>query len=180
MNPSAKWLPFDADAILHRIEYAGRVCYRSQTKDIPRAFVRRLIASGHESVLEHCSLSAEIVCSRACSHQIVRHRLCAYSQESQRYVNYSKQGYDIIGDFDCSQAIAQYEQLLAEGCKPEEARSVLPNCMATRLVMTTNLRQWRHIFKERALNPHAQDEIRGLFKHLLDTVGLEDVFYDLR
>lgn len=172
--------PLSADSMLHSIEDSARTCYASKSNsDTSEQFIRGLIAKGHESVIEHCMLKATIECSRACSHQIVRHRLCAYSQESQRYVNYENKGYKVLCLTDKSDivpesyviavenAVNAYEELLAQGLKPEDARYVLPNCFMTKLDMSANLRQWRHIFKERALNDHAQWEIRSVMKQLL-------------
>jgi len=171
--------------MLKHLESCGRTCYNSKPGD-PEAFLRRIIASGHESVIEHASLTARIICSRACSHQLVRHRLGAYSQRSQRYV--AERGHlfaicppSISKDDASLQAYTEqleaaftgYTQLLASGCKPEDARYLLPNAAATEIVATYNLRQWRHVFKERALNPHAQWEIRGIFLGLLSTLQVE-------
>lgn len=85
----------DGEAMLKRIERAGRTCYKSEAKIIPtsaRAFVRKIIASGHESVIEHESVTVRIVCDRGVSHELVRHRLASYSQESTRYCDYAKSG----------------------------------------------------------------------------------------
>ena len=216
------------DVIIHELEGDGRVCYRSENKAVHggggAGFLQRIIANGHESVLEHINLTASITCSRACSHQIVRHRLCAFSQESQRYVNYEKKGYEIIvpecirnldtenkvggmgfwkwqpwvfdstqgnpviendmaGEFyqGCITALHHYQNLLGMGCKPEDARFLLPNAMSTRLRMSANIRQWRHIFRERALNSHAQWEIKNVMGQILDQAvrALPCLFEDL-
>jgi thymidylate synthase (FAD) len=138
-------------AVLDKIEAAGRVCYRSEPKGNPEAFVRRIIRSGHLSVCEHCNLTAKIICDRGISHELVRHRLASYSQESTRYANYSK---DKFGNeitvikpcfygrgtpsyerwlLSCLESEAAYLDLLKIRYppKPEEARSVLPNSLAT-------------------------------------------------
>jgi len=162
-----------------RIEEAGRTCYRSEDKageGTAEKFCCMLIRRGHESVLEHCSLSVRIVCDRATSHQIVRHRLCAFSQASQRYCCYEGGPLEVIRPpFDETsiwvdsvlQAVAAYRALRTAGEPAENARSVLPNCTATQIVMSANVRQWRHIFNERALNPHAQLQTRFVFLSLL-------------
>ena len=178
--------------------------------------MRKLIKSGHESVIEHCVITVKIFCSRACSHQLVRHRIAAYSQESQRYCDYGKLGFQVIAprglelpggkyerngfadwtrqkDIKCKmnnkaqwletvyQAYSTYLHLLREGMRPENARFVLPNATKTEVVTTFNLRQWRHVFKHRALNPRAQWEIREIMQAVLEKfkVLMPAVFGDL-
>jgi|WetSurMetagenome_2_1015567.scaffolds.fasta_scaffold160254_2 thymidylate synthase (FAD) len=183
--------------VLEHIERCGRVCYKSEdriTDGSAERFVKMLCDSTHESVLEHISLTAIIICSRACSHQLVRHRIAAYSQESMRYVNYGKKdSLQVIcppsiglspGDYDSlfiedrvnnetrwlsliSEAYREYRYELANGIKPEDARYVLPHAAKTEVATTFNIRQWRHVFKERAINKHAQWEIRGIFSNIL-------------
>ncbi len=158
------------------IEKAARTCYRSKQGGDREKFLKTLISRGHESVLEHVVASVSITCSRSCSLQLVRHRLGAYSQESQRYVNYRKKHIQFICPPKISpgiygeiagnntfikmllNAVEGYNNLLDEGWKPEDAREGLPNCTATRVFTTFNLRQWRHVFQERALNSHAQKQ----------------------
>jgi len=166
------------------IEHAGRVCRGSQTdeRDAERTerFVDMLIESGHESVLEHVSATFEISgLSRACSHQLVRHRLASYSQESQRHVtvgdvrmvappSIAKNGEardwwdDIMYEIEHA-----YNVLLNLGIPKEDARYILPNATPTSVVMTANLREWRHILKLR-LSPDAQWEIRKMARMILD------------
>ena len=202
------------------IERCGRVCYKSEDRindDSAEKFVSKICRNHHESVLEHMQATAIIVCSRSASHQLVRHRLGAYSQESQRYVNYAKKGYQIIappwlelepktyelemshegmvfsslnpGDFSpdaslfmrtCGEAFYSYERLLENG-RPEDARYVLPNACKTELAVTYNMRVWRHVIRERALNKHAQWEIRGIFTRAYDILkfNIPSVFEDL-
>jgi len=164
-----------------RIEEAGRTCYRSEDRigaDTAEKFCLMLIKRGHESVLEHCLVSARIVCDRSTSHQLVRHRLCAFSQESQRYVAYREtlrvidpqfQFADLNEYWHKSMELAAliYRHALDAGERPEKARAILPNCTATELVMSANLRQWRHVFEERAINSRAQGQIRKLMSDLL-------------
>jgi thymidylate synthase (FAD) len=161
--------PLDGDYILKFLEKCGRVCYKSEDKiaeGSAERFVRALIKSGHESVIEHYSITVKVTCSRAISHQIVRHRIGAYSQESQRYVNY-KNGIEVIMP-DIKPSLWEsaalwsehyYKKLIEEGAKPEEARLVLPNAIVTILVVTYNLRQWRHFLKQRT-SPAADPQIR--------------------
>lgn len=174
----------NANKELRLIEMAGRTCYKSENKgaESTEQFIRSIIRNGHESVLEHSLLTVKFVTSRSVSHQLVRHRLCAFSQESQRYCNYSlgkfKDGVlfiepvgmdqeDIIRWIDsCDNAEKCYLELLNKGCKPELARSVLPNSTKTELVMSANYREWRHILKERTSNK-ADPNMRALMISLL-------------
>jgi thymidylate synthase (FAD) len=156
------------------IEHAGRVCYRSESRGNPAAFLRARLREGHESIIEHASASFEISgISRACSHQLVRHRLASFSQESQRYVAMSDPAIvvpDEIRDNPEAQALwdgfidqvkTVYTELRARGIRKEDARFVLPNAAATRLVLTMNFRELRHFFRIR-IAPEAQWEIRRM------------------
>lgn len=191
--------PIDGAVILSRIEAAGRVCYKSESKitdDSAAAFVRRIIRSGHEAVLEHCNISLKFVCDRGVSHEIVRHRLASYCQESTRYCNYSK------GDFGgeitvikpcyldretaaysvwltaCAAAEVAYFKLLDWGNTPQEARAVLPNSLKTEVVMTANLREWRHFFRLRC-SPAAHPQMREVATQALALLhGLVPVVFD--
>lgn len=140
------------------IEKAGRTCYKSHGKD-PEAFCRMIMRNGHHSVLEHVNCSLRIKTSRSVSHELVRHRLCSFSQESQRYVRYDNIEFIIPEWFNldynptpsqefiyfCDHVEQLYQTMLANGMKPQQAREILPNCVATELVMTANLREWIHI-----------------------------------
>lgn len=166
---------------LRRIEMAARTCYKSEdmtTDGSAEKLIRGCIKSGHESILEHASVTVKFVCDRGVSHELVRHRLAAFSQESTRYCNYKSEkfGSDITFirpcflDEDsegyhiwCDQMLSAeeaYFNLLDFGCSPQEARSVLPNSLKTEVVMTADLREWRHFFEVRALGttgrPHPQ------------------------
>jgi thymidylate synthase (FAD) len=160
------------------IEQAGRVCYKSEDKityGSATKFIERLQESKHESVLEHGSITVRFVVDRGVSHELVRHRLASFSQESTRYCNYGKAkfGTEITviepcfwekGDSKwkqwleaCHHAEMRYFNLLAEGATPQEARSVLPNSLKTEVVMTANPREWLHVFKLRtSLQAHPQ------------------------
>lgn len=206
VEPTAEILtpPIVLATFPHMIELAGRTCYKSGAgKETAGPFIRRLIKRGHLSVLEHCSVTVRITCSRACSHQLVRHRLGAYSQESQRYCDYDGKGLRVVvplgtrtqpGVYDRSDiydfptflqgvahAYATYCTARQDGMRSEDARYHLPNATATEVVTTYNLRQWRHVFAERALNPRAQWEIRSVMYGLLGELAdyLPDVFGDL-
>lgn len=164
------------------LEYAGRVCCRSESNDNPGKFLRTRIQEGHESLIEHASATFEISgISRACSHQLVRHRLASYSQESQRYVNMSNPEwvvpFDVIDNPDASavwdkftQAVeCAYRELRALGIRKEDARFVLPNATPTRIIVTMNFRELRHLFNVR-ISPHAQWEIREMCLRMLGLV----------
>ncbi len=157
----------DGEQILRNLEYIGRVCYKSEDKITPDSaakFVGILIKNGHESVIEHEKITVKITCDRGISHEIVRHRLASYSQESTRYCNYNKERFGSELTFIrpyfwnedpakyalWEQAMAQIEtaylRLVETGAAPDEARTVLPNSLKTEIVMTMNLREWRHFF----------------------------------
>ncbi|MHA1972982.1 MAG: FAD-dependent thymidylate synthase [Candidatus Hodarchaeales archaeon] len=151
--------------ILKSIERAGRTCYKSEDKITDEScvkFVEMLIKRGHEAMIEHETLSVKIICDRGVSHEIVRHRLFSFAQESTRYVRYSGdmefirplffEG-DSKGESLWINAMVNaesfYQRILDDGYRPEEARSVLPNSLKTEIVVTGNLREWRHFFKLR-------------------------------
>lgn len=160
----------NGEEILKRLEIIGRVCYKSEnrvTESSAYDFIRRIVQSGHESVIEHEKVSVRIICDRGVSHEIVRHRIASYSQESTRYCNYYK---DVFGSeltviapifwkdepekyklwLDSMQMIENnYNLLISMGAKPEEARSILPNSLKTEIIVTMNLREWRHFLKLR-------------------------------
>jgi thymidylate synthase (FAD) len=169
--------PIDREILLKTIEIAGRTCYRSSDKitgDSASKFVKMLIKNGHEAMIEHNSISVKFVCDRGVSHEIVRHRIASFAQESTRYCNYSNDkfgneitviepfffdnhldsyGYDDTRYFywkeACEHCEEYYFNLIKLGCSPQEARSVLPNSLKTEIVVTMNLREWRHFFKLR-------------------------------
>ena len=170
IKPSFELEPIDGNAMLRRIEAAGRVCYKSEdriTEGSAERFVRMIVKSGHESVLEHEKITAKVICDRGVTHEIVRHRIASYSQESTRYCNYGHEkfggGLTFIKPCYWEEGSAPYklweaQMLLAEACylsllqhsvKPEEARAVLPSSLKAELVMTMNLREWRHFFRLR-------------------------------
>lgn len=168
----------DGEEILKKLELIGRVCYKSEdriTVDSSRIFVANILDSGHESVIEHEKISVRLICDRGISHEIVRHRIASYSQESTRYCNYSKDKFGneltvikpIFWDegsreyqlwYDTVKKIEEtYNQMISMGIKPQEARSILPNSLKTEIVITMNLREWRHFFKLRtASKAHPQ------------------------
>ncbi|CAO0820641.1 thymidylate synthase (FAD) [Desulfarculales bacterium] len=180
--------------MLANLELAGRTCYKSEeriTAESARGFVRQIIASGHHSVIEHASISVRFVCDRGVTHELVRHRLAAFSQESTRYANYSQNkfggeitvirplfwapgtpAYELwLGSM--RQAEAAYLELLNQGAKPQEARSVLPNSLKTEIVMTANLREWRHVLNlrcSRASHPQMREIMLHLLSHFREAV----------
>ena len=156
--------------------------------------MRLRVAEGHESIIEHACATFEVSgISRACSHQLVRHRIASYSQESQRYVDMSNPEYVVppaVADNTAAretfsrflQGVSEtYKQLRSQGVRKEDARFVLPNAAATRIVVTMNFRSWRHVIQERGLNPAAQWEIRELANRVLDILYevAPNVFQDL-
>ena len=162
------------------VEAAGRTCYLSERVegDTTKDFIKRLMKRKHWSVLEHATVSVRIICDRGVSHELVRHRLASYSQESTRYCNYSKGkfGNEITviepcfweensSEYQmwkraCEFSETMYMDLLNEGATPQQARSVLPNSLKTEIVVTMNIRNWRHFFEMRYLGvagtPHPQ------------------------
>lgn len=161
------------------LEHAGRTCYRSEPKGDPGKFLKARIREGHESIIEHASITFEISgISRACSHQLVRHRIASYSQESQRYVDMSAPEFVVppsvadnaeakaLWDEFLGQVTDTYRRLRTLGVHKEDARFVLPNATATRIVVTMNFRTLRHFFSVRC-DPAAQWEIRALALEML-------------
>ena len=170
------------------IERAGRTCYKSENKIAEGSaedFIRNIMKRGHNTVIEHVSITARVICDRGVSHEIVRHRLASYSQESTRYCNYStdKFGSELTVIEPCfwednSKAYLAWERameaaersyfaLLDVGATPQEARSVLPNSLKTEIVMTMNFREWRHFFKLRC-STAAHPQMREVANILLN------------
>lgn len=186
----------DGDAILKNIELAGRTCYKSEdkiTSDSAAAFIRRITRSGHHSVIEHMNITVRFVCDRGVSHELVRHRLASYSQESTRYANYAHDKFGneitVIKPFfwaedsqayqDWLSAMAHaekvYLKLIREGASPQEARSVLPNSLKTEVVMTANLREWKHVINlrcSRAAHPQIREIMLPLLADLYKKVPI--------
>ena len=199
------------NGIYQDIETAGRTCYKSEANITPESaakFVKRVVENGHEAMLEHASMTVRFIVDRGVSHELVRHRVASFAQESTRYCNYSqdKFGNEItviapvfynevpkVLKFEIGQAVAKgtvdfnlladisgndlafryyvwlssclnsekaYFDILKKGATPQEARAVLPNSLKTEVIMTANMREWRHFFKLRAAGetgkPHPQ------------------------
>ena len=179
------WPVTDADWISEArdVEAMGRICYKSEDKimgDSYDPFIRMLVSNGHEAMLEHSVMKVIFTCDRGVSHEIVQHRLCAFAQESTRYCNYSKDkfcneitvieplhlangsAYDDSWQGACLTAEQNYLQMIQDGVSPQMARSVLPNSLKTEIGVTANFREWRHIFKLRAISKAAHPQMREL------------------
>ena len=178
------------------IETAGRTSYQSfekQTETSYKSFIKMLIRNKHESVLEHATVSFKISgISRALTHQLVRHRLCSFTQQSQRYVNENNFNYIEPDDIKSNptahdiyielmeQIRNRYSQLRDLGIKKEDARFILPNSTSSEIIMTANLREIRHVITLRG-EKAAQWEIRRLAIQILKILKKEipDVFQDM-
>lgn len=178
------------------IERAGRTCFMSRSRarenSTPK-FIRMLVTRGHHSVLEHATATFVVSgVSRACTHQLVRHRLCSFSQKSQRYVSEKQAAFvmpesvsakeearKVFADAT-SASQASYEKLVELGIPKEDARFVLPGAVESRIVISANLRELRHIVELRG-SRHAQWEIRMLAVAMLGILKQHapNVFFDL-
>ena len=176
----------DEKEVMKKIERIARVCYKSENAINDKSaekIVKSLIKNKHDAMLEHYSFSVKFIVDRGVSHEIVRHRMASYAQESTRYCNYGGTGVTFIEPCylsaeescddnarraakyvdwvtSCRMAEEAYTNMLNRGATPQEARAVLPNSTKTEIVMTANLREWRHFFKLRACGitgkPHPQ------------------------
>ena len=209
IKPSFKILTrVEPDGVMQNVEYAARTCYQSTDKIGSNPdFVKNIIKRGHESVIEHESISVEFNIDRAICNALVRHRHCAFSQESTIYCKYDDHLTFIIPPWiDLSEGVyplsginfhttpleeaiwletlfdieRSYHLLLKEGWSPQKARSILPNTLAATLVMTTNLRSWRHIFKVRTMGK-ASIQMKEIMRLLLIEfqILLPDIFEDI-
>lgn len=192
--------------MLRHLERIGRVCYKSEDRiedGSAEKFIRGIIRRGHESVIEHESISVKFTCDRGVSHELVRHRIASYSQESTRYCNYAKDKFG--GQITCidpatgfrycmedetdrkkydvwlaamKNAEDSYFRLIELGATPQEARGVLPNSLKTEIVATMNLREWRHFFRMRT-DPAAHPQCREVACMLLERLaGDYPVFFE--
>lgn len=195
-------------SMLERVEEAGRTCYLSEPRGEPEKFIAALIKSGHLSVIEHASLTVRFYTDRGVTHELVRHRLAAYSQESTRYCDYGSGEVEfirpvwvaekVLGVWDIhnippvedpdekwlwASALAeeQYKSLRNWGWSPQQARAVLPNSLKTEIVMTANLREWRHVLQLRC-SKAAHPQMRELMLPLLAELkcNLPCIFGDLK
>lgn len=173
---------FNRLEILKHLEKCGRVCYKSEEKitdESAALFIKKIVDNGHEAMIEHFSVSVKIICNRGVTHELVRHRLASYAQESTRFCNYSKDKFgnqitviepvfwtdkpDLMEEFLRAMYDSEkhYLKLLELGALPQEARCVLPIGLKTEIVTTANLREWKYIFKMRC-SKSAHPQIREI------------------
>ena len=167
--------------IMKMIEEAGRTCYKSEDRINENsyvAFIERLVRRGHEAMLEHGYATAHFRIDRGVSHELVRHRLASYAQESTRYCNYKDKDIEFVRPSYLNESSYElwtnamltveeaYNQMIKNGCTPQQARAVLPNSLATTIVVTANLREWRTIFKLRCAKD-AHPDMRYIMLRLL-------------
>ena len=189
IRPSVEIIDMDDyDRIIKKIEKIGRVCYKSESNisdGTAERFIGNILRRGHESVIEHEAVTVRFICDRGVTHEIVRHRIASYSQESTRYCNYTSDKFgneitviDIAGGFSydlnqesdrkkyeiwkrsMEESEKAYFELLDAGATPQEARSVLPNSLKTEIVITMNLRAWRNFFRlrvDKAAHPQMRE-----------------------
>lgn len=200
----------DGLQMLRNITEAGRVCYQSEKIGGEADFVRSLIRRGHESVIEHEKISVVVTCDRGVTHEIVRHRIASYSQESTRFCNYTFEHFDGEAQFiDISNGITldakmsklppetvkaileewldamliaeyHYKRMIELGATAQIARGVLPNSLKTQIVISMNLREWRHLFRLRTAtdaHPQMREVAEMLLEAFRDVVPV--VFEDL-
>lgn len=202
VNPKVEILDnIDELTVLKKIEASGRVCYKSEnltTDDSCYKFVEKIIARGHEAVLEHVNITCKFICDRGVMAELTRHRIASFCVESSRYCNYSKDKFsnnisvvrpqsikpgteeEQLWKKACEFSEKTYMQMLKIGVSPEIARSVLPTCLKTEIVMTANLRQWRNVLKLRTSNA-AHPDMRFIMNSLLCTFKskLPTIFQDI-
>lgn len=191
---------FDGTKIQIEIERYARNCYKSEGKtgqlEDTIKFVRHLLhIKGHEGICDHHVITVRVICDRGVSHELVRHRIAAYLQESTRYCDYAKAGEiqvieppGITGDqrswwiHGVKSAEEAYNGMRKDGASPQIARSVLPNSLKTEIIMTLNLTSWRNFFKKRtsqAAHPQMREIARPMllaFKRRLPVI-FEDITF---
>lgn len=196
---SIDWLDKEPNGtqMITNIAHMGRICYQSEGKTSNEELIRNLIKRGHESVLEHEKISVIVRCDRGVTHELVRHRIASYSQESTRYCNYSREKFGngityinlapgleldpttsklnelqrdlILTEWltACEDAEKHYLRMLELGASPQIARSVLNNSTKTQIGITMNLREWRHFFRLRCAKD-AHPQMRDLALEMLE------------
>jgi len=196
--------PLDGDAILKHLELCARNCYKSEdkiTEDSARQMVRKLLELGHEAMIEHYNLTVKLTCDMGVYKDLTRHRHVSYAIESTRYCNYSKGKFGneltVMKPCHIKEGTLEYQiwlstmetieknyNAMAElGCKPDQLRMLLPHSIKADVIMTANLREWRHIFKLRCA-PAAHPTVQEVMKMLLGTLKREipvifdDIPYD--
>lgn len=190
--------------LLKTLELAGRTCYKSEekiTENSAEKFIEMLIDRGHLAMIEFGFIIVKFITNRGVTHELVRHRLCSFAQESTRYVNYGNKEMEFIrpvwldlekneeGEIPyiswlflqaCEDMESKYNIMLKNGWRPEQAREVLPNALKTEIVVGANIREWRHIFSLRC-SKKAHPQMRALMLPLLLELSekLPVVFDDL-
>ena len=194
----------DSNQILKNIETAGRTCYKSEDKITETScidFCKMLLSRNHEAMIEHGGMiSVKFIVDRGVSHEIVRHRLFSFAQESTRYCNYAKDKFDnqitfIIPNWmpdvmpgiytgvatmltwvlAMEQSEIYYNRLISNGWQPQQARSVLPNSLKTEVVVSGNPREWRHFFKLRTAtvaHPQMREVAIPLLKEMQERIPI--------
>jgi thymidylate synthase (FAD) len=182
------------------IERTARVCYRSEDKIVEgsaETFVKGIVDRGHHAMIEHAVASLHFICDRGVTHEIVRHRLASYAQESTRYCNYSKEKFgkqisvikppqlteeaEKIWSETCEMIDQNYQKLVTDLKIPAQiARSILPNCLKTEIIVTANFREWFHMFTLRT-SPKAHPQMREVMIMALDILKKEapTIFSDI-
>ncbi len=162
--------------VLKKLERLGRICYKSEhkiTETSASEFVKKIMKKGHLGILEHAIATLVFVCDRGVTHELVRHRLASYLQESTRYCDYGggdigfieppglNSDMEIEWRSSCHDDELRYNNLRDKGCSPQIARSVLPICVKTEIATTANFKQWLYIFSLRTTEK-AHPQIRAL------------------
>lgn len=202
------YVPQDAldSHIMTKLERYGRVCYKSEDKMSAAGnpdFLKNKVKLGHESIIEHEKATVMFIVDRGVTHELVRHRIgAAYSQESTRYCSYNKdkfgneitviEPYFLLGkqesyalwEDSCLTIEKNYMAMLQNGCSAQEARSILPNSLKTEIVVTFNMREWRHFFRLRcdsAAHPQMRQAAIPLLRYFQEKLPqlFDDIDYDL-
>ena len=205
----------ELDNILTKIERAARTCYKSEDKIADGSaarLVKFLINANHEAMLEHASIAVKFTCDRGVSHELVRHRMASYAQESTRYCNYTSEdkfngeltfikphwikksvkelveGSYNEGDIDknefaylvlCNDVEDDYRRLVkSNGLTLQDARGCLNHWVKTEVVMTANIREWRHFFKLRTAKDAHPDMRRIALMALKELKARVPVIFD--
>lgn len=180
-----------------QIEIAGRTCYKSEDKitdESASKFVKMLHSKLHDAMIEHAVASFRIITDRGISHEIVRHRVASFAQESTRYCNYSVDKFDgeisvieppgldgnmfFVWEAFCINSENMYKAMLSKGYKPQIARSVLPTCLKTEIVMTCNFREWIHFIKMRG-SMAAHPQVREIARMIRDELKKHSSIFDI-
>ncbi len=202
--------PINGEEVLKTLEKVARTCYKSEDKITDESapkLVKALIERGHEAMIEFFDITVKFICDRGVSHELVRHRIASFAQESTRYVNYSNGKFGghltfIIpewmpniqpGEYSSTptmltwmlameQAEKNYLKLIEEGWQPQQARSVLPNSLKTEINVKMNLREWRHFFGLRcakAAHPQMREITIPLLEELKSKIPIifDDITY---